>query len=309
MAKRAQRDTGVAGGAPGAMSDEDALKAARTAGKDRIARSGPTCAPLRGLTAAMKLDLLLFGHVESGPFFALLERTSSPEPPEPPGFSDLRPPTCDEILYSAIDQTVPGTKGGSVHVAAVAEGLSALGHDVTALVTPGPGEPRPSGVRWVPMTPPFGSTHLRLARSGAIAQLARHAAGRGVERYHNFGGEGLLAAPRRRRPHRARGERAGRRLSGLAQAHRGSPARRRADAALARMAMPRRRSDRHDRSRDPAAGHAGREGLETEWGADTVRFHPGAAGRCRSRASPATRSRCSPAPSAPGTASDAWSTR
>ena len=29
---------------------------------------------LRALTAAMKLDLLLFGHVESGPFFALLER-------------------------------------------------------------------------------------------------------------------------------------------------------------------------------------------------------------------------------------------
>ena len=40
-----------------------------------------------------------------------------------------------KILYSAIDQTVPGTKGGSVHVTAVAEGLAALGHDVTALVT------------------------------------------------------------------------------------------------------------------------------------------------------------------------------
>jgi hypothetical protein len=29
---------------------------------------------LRTLTAAMKLDLLLFGRIESGPFFALLER-------------------------------------------------------------------------------------------------------------------------------------------------------------------------------------------------------------------------------------------
>jgi hypothetical protein len=56
------------------MSDEDALKAARAAGKDRIARSAPTRALLRGLTMAMKLDLVLFGHVESGPFFALLER-------------------------------------------------------------------------------------------------------------------------------------------------------------------------------------------------------------------------------------------
>ena len=30
--------------------------------------------------------------------------------------------STDEILYSAIDQTVPGTTGGLVHVAAVAEG-------------------------------------------------------------------------------------------------------------------------------------------------------------------------------------------
>ncbi len=41
------------------------------------------------------------------------------------------------ILYCAIDQTVPGTTGGSVHVLAVASGLAALGHDVHALVTPG----------------------------------------------------------------------------------------------------------------------------------------------------------------------------
>jgi SAM-dependent methyltransferase len=76
MAKRAQREAvapaGQATAAP--MTDEDALKAARAAGKDRIARSGATRALLRALTAAMKLDLLLFGHVESGPFFALLER-------------------------------------------------------------------------------------------------------------------------------------------------------------------------------------------------------------------------------------------
>ena len=100
-----------------------------------------------------------------------------------------------KILYAAIDQTVPGTKGGSVHVAAVAEGLSALGHDVTALVTPGQGVPRPSTVRWVPMAPPFGSTHLRLARSGAIAQLARGIRPDAiVERYHNFGGEAIRLA-------------------------------------------------------------------------------------------------------------------
>ena len=32
-----------------------------------------------------------------------------------------------KILYTAIDQPVPGTKGGSVHVKAVADGLAALG--------------------------------------------------------------------------------------------------------------------------------------------------------------------------------------
>jgi SAM-dependent methyltransferase len=78
MAKRAQRDTGIAQGAQGAMTDEDALKAARAAGKERIAQSGATRALLGALTAAMKLDLLLFGHVESGPFFALLERVEAP---------------------------------------------------------------------------------------------------------------------------------------------------------------------------------------------------------------------------------------
>src|SRR6476646_4151331 len=100
-----------------------------------------------------------------------------------------------KILYSAIDQTVPGTKGGSVHVAAVAEGLAALGHEVTALVTPGPGEPRPSRVRWLAMPPPFGSTHLRMARAGAIARLARGIRPDAiVERYHNFGGEAIRSA-------------------------------------------------------------------------------------------------------------------
>jgi hypothetical protein len=47
---------------------------ARAEGKRRVADSAATRAMLSALTAAMKLDLLLFGRVESGPFFALLER-------------------------------------------------------------------------------------------------------------------------------------------------------------------------------------------------------------------------------------------
>jgi SAM-dependent methyltransferase len=54
---------------------EEALKMARSEGKRRVAESRSTRAVLRALTLAMKLDLLLFGRVESGPFFALLERT------------------------------------------------------------------------------------------------------------------------------------------------------------------------------------------------------------------------------------------
>ena len=87
MAKRAQ--SGAATGGQPAMTDEDALKAARAQGKERIAQSGSTRALLGALTSAMKLDLMLFGNVESGPFFALLERTSHPEPRPP----HLPPPT------------------------------------------------------------------------------------------------------------------------------------------------------------------------------------------------------------------------
>src|SRR5262249_51661601 len=109
-------------------------------------------------------------------------RTATPEP-------------AVKILYSAIDQPVPGTTGGSVHVAAVAEGLAALGHDVTALVTPGVGTPPPSAVRWIPMRPPFRSTHLRPLRSGAAPALARGLRPDAIiERYHNFGGEAIRLA-------------------------------------------------------------------------------------------------------------------
>ena len=56
------------------MTDEEALRIARAEGKRRVAESATTRMVLRALTAAMKLDLILFGRIESGPFFALLER-------------------------------------------------------------------------------------------------------------------------------------------------------------------------------------------------------------------------------------------
>ena len=55
-----------------ALTDEEALKVARAEGKRRVSESATTRTALGALTTAMKLDLLLFGRITSGPFFALL---------------------------------------------------------------------------------------------------------------------------------------------------------------------------------------------------------------------------------------------
>ena len=191
------------------------------------------------------------------------------------------------ILYAAIDQVVPGTLGGSTHVQAVAEGLAALGHEVHVAVRAGDAQPRRSLSRRGCADLRRGTTsarrsdrrNLRLLRRGRLRALATALRPDVViERYHNFGGEGLLAA-------RAVGARTVLEVNAPVVDYPGSPkravdraARRRADAALARMAVPRRRSDRHaDRAILPPDTPAAKV-IETEWGADTVRFRPGAAG-------------------------------
>lgn len=100
------------------------------------------------------------------------------------------------ILYAALDQQVPGTLGGSVHVQAVAEGLAALGHEVHVATTPG--GPWPSGsVHWHAMSSPLGRHELRWLRARSLTHLARRAGAEVViERYYNFGGEGVMAATR-----------------------------------------------------------------------------------------------------------------
>lgn len=182
-----------------------------------------------------------------------------------------------KILYAAIDQIVPGTKGGSVHVAAVAEGLAALGHEVTALVTPGDGAPPASGVRWIPMPPPFGSTHLRLARAGAVAKLARGIRPDAIiERYHNFGGEAIGLA-------RGLGATGMLEVNAPVIDHAGS-GKALLDRALIVQPM-RRWRERLCRSADVIvtpnaailpAGIPASAIKVLEWGADTDRFRPGA---------------------------------
>ena len=99
------------------------------------------------------------------------------------------------ILYAALDQPVPGSTGGSVHVAQVAQGLAALGHEVHAVITPGDGELPPGQVHWHRLRPPMSWRHLRWARARRVAAIVRALDPDVVmERYFNFGGEGVFAA-------------------------------------------------------------------------------------------------------------------
>jgi glycosyltransferase involved in cell wall biosynthesis len=98
------------------------------------------------------------------------------------------------ILYVALDQQVPGTLGGSVHVQSVAEGLADRGHEVHVAVQSG--GPWPEGrVHWHAMSPPLGRAELRWMRRASVRTLGRDVrADVVIERYYNFGGEGVMAA-------------------------------------------------------------------------------------------------------------------
>jgi glycosyltransferase involved in cell wall biosynthesis len=184
-----------------------------------------------------------------------------------------------KVLYVAIDQTVPGTTGGSVHVTSVADGLAAIGHEVHVLADRGDG-PFPAGpVTWHFVRPPMGMRQLRLLRGGQVRDLARAIRPDVViERYYNFGGEGLLAAKRV-------GALGVLEVNAPVIDYPGSP-KRWLDRALLVEPMRRWREWQcraahlivtpsaaivpsfvpHDRI------------VEIEWGADTTRFHPGATG-------------------------------
>lgn len=70
MARRAAKR--LAGSVGPEQADALAVREARAAAKSRIASSRTTYGTLRALSFLMKLDLLLFGRIRSGPFFALL---------------------------------------------------------------------------------------------------------------------------------------------------------------------------------------------------------------------------------------------
>ena len=105
------------------------------------------------------------------------------------------------ILYVASDQSVPGATGGSVHVLEVARGLAARGHEVHVVIWRQPGqaaEERGQGVTWhrVRWWPPHRFFRSRAAAS--VASIAERLCPDVVmERYYNFGGEGVAVAARR----------------------------------------------------------------------------------------------------------------
>jgi len=108
------------------------------------------------------------------------------------------------ILYVASDQVVPGRTGGSVHVLEVARGLAARGHEVHAVVRSAAGaraEEDTSGarvhrIRWWPPHRLF-----RFRARGAVRAIAERTRPEVVmERYYNFGGEGLAVARERGLP-------------------------------------------------------------------------------------------------------------
>ena len=72
LARRAARRLGSRNVTGGGEQDTAPMRAARLEAKQRIERRGPAYAVLRALTWMMKLDILLFSRIESGPFFALL---------------------------------------------------------------------------------------------------------------------------------------------------------------------------------------------------------------------------------------------
>jgi len=100
------------------------------------------------------------------------------------------------ILYVASDQKLPGETGGSVHVHEVSRELAKRGHEVHAVAQDqGLGDTTGDGysihrIRW---SPPHRFFRFR-ARPQVARLIDRLKPDVLMERYYNFGGEGILAA-------------------------------------------------------------------------------------------------------------------
>ncbi len=196
----------------------------------------------------------------------------------------------------------------------VASGLAARGHEVH--VAAGHGDGRVAGRARGAGTPCMHHWAGRTCGSRGRAAVQRLAATLRpdvvIERYHNFGGEGVLAASAARRA------RACSKSTRPSSTTRGRPSAwldradgRRAVAAMARLAVPRRPRSSSRRSRAIVPGWVDRRrGCWRSSGAPTsIGSAPAPAAPCPSRAHQVTWWRSLPAPSGDGTARTCWPKR
>ncbi len=138
------------------------------------------------------------------------------------------------ILYVASDQTLPGETGGSVHVHEVSRALAKRGHEVHAVVQDrGRADAQGDGysikrIRWSP-SHRFFRFRARPQVEALIELLKPDVV---MERYYNFGGEGILAAEAAGIPEPARSELAGGRSPRVGQGDARCPSHRAAHADL-----------------------------------------------------------------------------
>ncbi len=103
-----------------------------------------------------------------------------------------------KLLYVASDQRVPGSTGGSVHVEEVARGLTALGHDVHVMALPGEA---PTDLKLHPSPMLIEHRLFRWTAQRGVGRLLEELSIDAViERYYNFGGEGVRSAHERALP-------------------------------------------------------------------------------------------------------------
>ncbi len=103
-----------------------------------------------------------------------------------------------KLLYVVSDQVLPGSTGGSVHVEEVARGLSERRHEVHVVAKAGPGEIGLPAGRLHPARPLLPHRFFRWTAERSVGEwIDRLGVEVVLERYHNFGGEGVRAAARR----------------------------------------------------------------------------------------------------------------
>jgi starch synthase len=200
-----------------------------------------------------------------------------------------------KVLYVASDQTIPGETGGSVHVHEVSSELAKRGHTIDTVVLDRGERPEVPGERGyrihrIDWWPPHRFFRFR-ARARITDLIDRLKPDVVMERYYNFGGEGVVAAERARIPSLLE-------VNSPIVDHRGSW-KARLDAAMVFRPM-RRYRERLVRSASalisplreivPRFAHA--KTHVVTWGANVEAFHPGKRSEARRASWGASASAC-----------------